>query len=151
MLLVTGVDKGDIVPIIIYIVDGSRASAQKGTSNTEHTRFNNVKNLMQHTELNISLRKPCLLLAASGSISLQNTAIPSEAILHRKTAVSSKTNPLLASANLDLVRIKSKKDVEEENANTHIRHLYVNDAICRRPAALTVSNRHLAEISQVQT
>ena len=35
MLSVTGVDKGNTVPIIISIVYGSRASAQKLTSNTE--------------------------------------------------------------------------------------------------------------------
>ena len=38
MLLVTGVDKGDTVHIIISIVYGSKASAQKLTSNTELTR-----------------------------------------------------------------------------------------------------------------
>ena len=45
MLSNTGVDKGDIVPIIISIVYGLKALAQKLTSNTELTRFHNVKNL----------------------------------------------------------------------------------------------------------
>ena len=84
MLSVTGVDKGDIVPIITPIVYGSRALAQKLTSNTELTRSHNVKNLLQHTALNISLRKSRLLLAISGSISLRKTVIPSEAISDRK-------------------------------------------------------------------
>ena len=70
VLWVTGVDKGDIVPIIICIVYGSRTSAQKLTSNAELTRSPDIKNLWQHTELNISLRKSRLLLAISGSISL---------------------------------------------------------------------------------
>ena len=41
----TGVDKGGIVPITILIVYGSKALAQKLTSNTELTRSHNVKNL----------------------------------------------------------------------------------------------------------
>ena len=102
MLSITGVDKGYIVPIIIYIVYGSKASAQKLTSNTELTRSYNVKNVLQHTALNISLRKSRLLLATSESISLRNTVIPSEAISNRKTVVPSKANPLFASSNPDL-------------------------------------------------
>ena len=47
-----------------------------------------------------------LLLAISGSILLRKSIIPSVAIPHRKTAVASKANPLFASANPDLVRIK---------------------------------------------
>ena len=108
MLSVTGVDKGDIVPRIVYIVYGSRASAQKLTSNTELTRFHNAKSLLQHTELNISLIKLCPLLATSGTFSLRKTIIPSEAISHRKTVIPSKANLLLASANPYLVRIKIK-------------------------------------------
>ena len=42
----TDVDKGDIVPIIISIVYGSKALAQKLTSNTELTRSHNVNNLI---------------------------------------------------------------------------------------------------------
>ena len=55
MLSVIGVDKQDIVPTLISIAYGSRASAQKPTSNTELIRSHNVKNLLQHTDLNISL------------------------------------------------------------------------------------------------
>ena len=88
MLLVTGVYKGDIVPIIIYIVYGCRASAQKLTSNAELTRSHNVKNLLQHIELNISVRKSRLLFATSGSISLQKTVVPLEATSHRETVGS---------------------------------------------------------------
>ena len=80
--------------IIIYIVYGSKASTQMLTSNTELTRSHNVMNVLQHTALNISLRKSRLLLATSGSISLRKTAIPSEAVSHRKTVVPSKANPL---------------------------------------------------------
>ena len=87
MLSVTGVDKGDIVPMVISIVYDSKASAQKLISNTELTRSHNVKNLLRHTVLNINLRKS-RLLATSGSISLQKTAIRSEAISHRKTVGS---------------------------------------------------------------
>ena len=108
MLSVTDVDKGDIVPRVSYIVYGSRTSAQKLTSNTELTKSHNVKNLLQHTELNISLAKSHLLLATSGSILYRRTVVPSEAISHRKMAVPSKANPLLSSVNLDLVRIKIK-------------------------------------------
>ena len=108
MLSATGVDKGDIVPIIIYIVYGSRTSALKLTSNTELTKSHNVKKLLQRTELNTSLRKSRLLLATSGTISLRKTVIPSEAISHHKTMVPSKANQLLASANPDLTRIKRK-------------------------------------------
>ena len=57
MLSVTGVDKGDTVPIIISIVYGSRASAQNLSSNTELTRSHNAKNLLQDTALKINLRK----------------------------------------------------------------------------------------------
>ena len=106
MLSVTGVDKGDIVSITISIVYGSRALAQKLTSNTELTRSHNVKNLLEHTVLNINLRKSRLFFAISGSISLQKTVIPSEAISHRKTVVPLKANPLFASANPDMARIK---------------------------------------------
>ena len=109
MLSDTGVDKGDVVPIIISIVYGSKALAQKLTSNTELTRSNNVKNLSQHTALNINLRQSRLLLAISGSILLRKTVIPSVAIPHRKTVVSSKANPLFVSANLDLARIKRNR------------------------------------------
>ena len=88
MLSVTGVDKGDIVPIIIYIVYGSKAFAQKLTSNTELTRSHNVKNLSQHTAFDINLRQSRLLLATSGSISLRKTVIPPVAIPHQKTLES---------------------------------------------------------------
>ena len=83
-------------------------SAQKLTSNTELTRSHNVKNLLQRTALNINLRKSRLLLAISGNISLRKTVIPSEAISHRKMVVPSKANPLFASANPDLARMKRK-------------------------------------------
>ena len=106
MLSVTGMDKGDIVPIIIYIVYGSRASTQRLTSNAEITGSHNVKNLLQRTTLNTSLEKLRLLLTIHGSISLRKTVIPSEAIQHRKTVVPSNANPLFASANPDLARIK---------------------------------------------
>ena len=106
MLSVTGVTRETQVPIIRSIVYGSRASAQKLASNIELTRSHNVKNLLQHTELNISLRNLCVLLATSGSISHRKTVVPSEAVSHRKMVVPSKANPLLASANLDLVRIE---------------------------------------------
>ena len=76
MLSVTGVDKGDTVLIVISIVYGSRASAQKLTPNAELTGSPNVKNLLQHTELKISLRKSRLLLAISGSISLGKMITP---------------------------------------------------------------------------
>ena len=96
MLSDTGVDKGGIVLIIISIVYGSKALAQKPTSNTELTRSHNVRNLLQHTALNINLRQSRLLLAISGSIQLRKTAIPPVVIPHRKTVVPSKTNPLFA-------------------------------------------------------
>ena len=108
MLPVTGLDKGDKVSIIISIVYGSKALAQKLTSNTELSRSHNAKNLLQHTALNINLRQLFFLLATSGSISLGKTAIPSEAIPHRKTVVPSKANSPFASANPDLARIKRK-------------------------------------------
>ena len=44
---------------------------QKLTSNTERTRSHNVKNLWQHTALNINLRQSRLLLAISGSTLLR--------------------------------------------------------------------------------
>ena len=69
-------DKGDIVPIIIAIVYGSKALAQKLTSNIELTRSHNVKNLSQHTALNINLRQSRLLLAISGGILLRKTVVP---------------------------------------------------------------------------
>ena len=71
---------------------------QKLTSNTELTRSHNVKNLSQHTALNINLRQSRLFLAISGSILLRKTAIPPVAIPRRKTVVPSKANPLFASA-----------------------------------------------------
>ena len=70
MLSVIGVNKGDVVPIIISIVYGSRALAQKLTSNIGLSRSHNVKNVLQHTALNISLIKLRLLFAMSGNISL---------------------------------------------------------------------------------
>ena len=60
------------------------------------TRSHNVRNLLQHTALNINLRQSRLLLAISGSILLRKTAIPPVVISHRKTVVPSKTNPLFA-------------------------------------------------------
>ena len=83
MLSATGVDKRDIVPIIIYIVYGSRASALKLISNTKLTRSHNAKKILQHTELNTSLRELRLLLPTIGSVSLRKTVIPSEAISHQ--------------------------------------------------------------------
>ena len=77
---------------------GSKALAQKLTSNIELTRSHNVTNLLQHPALNIYSRQSRLLLAISGSILLRKTAIPSVAIPHRKTVVPSKANPLFASA-----------------------------------------------------
>ena len=71
---------------------------QKLTSNTELTRSHNLKNLPQHTALNINMRQSRLLLAISGSILLRKTAIPPVAIPRRKTVAPSKTNPLFASA-----------------------------------------------------
>ena len=70
---------------------------QKLTSNTELTRSHNVKNLSQHTALNIYMRQSRLLLAISGSILLRKTAIPPVVIPHRKTVVPSKANPLFSS------------------------------------------------------
>ena len=58
-------DKRDIVPIIISIVYGSKALAQKLTSNTELTRSHNVNNLLQHTALNTNLRQSRPLFAIS--------------------------------------------------------------------------------------
>ena len=98
MLSDTGVDKGGIVPIIISIVYGSTALAQKLTSNTKFTRSHNVKNLSEHTALNINLRQSRLLLPISGSILLRKTAIRSVATPHRKTVAPWKANPLFASA-----------------------------------------------------
>ena len=108
MLLVIGVDKGDIVPIIISIVYGSRAAARKLTSNTELIRSHDVKDLLHHIELTIKLKKSCLLLATRGSFLFRKTVIPSEAISRRKTVVPLKANPLLASENPDLVRVKRR-------------------------------------------
>ena len=71
---------------------------QKLTSNAELTRSHNVKNLSQHTALNINLRQSRLLLAISGSILLRKTVISPVAIPRRKTVVPSKANPLFASA-----------------------------------------------------
>ena len=71
---------------------------QKLTSNTELTRSHNVKNLSQHTPLNINLRRSRLLLAISGSILVRKTVIPPVAIPRRKAVVPSKANPLFASA-----------------------------------------------------
>ena len=45
IMSVASVDKGDIIPITISIVYGSKALDQKLTSNTELTRSHNVKNL----------------------------------------------------------------------------------------------------------
>ena len=97
MLSDTGVDKGGIVLTIISIVYGSKALAQKLTSNTELTRSHNVKYLSQHTALNINLRQSRLLLAISGSILLRKTAIPPVVRPHRKTVVLLNVNPLFAS------------------------------------------------------
>ena len=104
----TGVDKGDIVSIIIPIVYGSKALAQKLTSNIELTRPHNVKNLLQHTTLNIIWRELRLHLAIGGSMLLRKTVISSEAITHRKTVVPLKASPLFTSANPDVARIKRK-------------------------------------------
>ena len=115
MLSVTVVDKGDIIPIIMSIVYGSKTLAQKLTSNTKLTKFHNVNNLLQHTALNISFKKSRLLLVTSGSISLRKMVIPSEAILHRNTVVvvvPSKANSLFASANPDLAQ-KNIKNISK--------------------------------------
>ena len=93
MLSVTGVDKGDVVPTITCIVYGPRALAQKLASNIKLTRSHNVKNVLQHTELDTSLTKSRLLLAKSEIISLCKTIIPSGAISHRKTAPGSVNTP----------------------------------------------------------
>ena len=89
-------------PHNLYIVYGSKALAQKLTSNTELTRSHNDKNLSQYTALNINLRQSRLLLAISGSILLRKTVISSVTIQHRKTVVPSEANPLFASVNPDL-------------------------------------------------
>ena len=143
MLSVTGVDKGNIVPIIISIVYGSKALAQKLTSNTELTRSHNVKNLLQHSALNTNLRQSRVLLATSGSISLRKTVIPSVAIPHRKTVVPSKANPLFASANPGLARIK-RKQLEEEKVNDAIRNSHVNDATRHPHVNDTIHRLHAA-------
>ena len=59
-----------------YRLHGSKALVQKLTSNTELTRSHNVKNLSQHTTLNINLRQSRLLLAISGSILLRKMGNP---------------------------------------------------------------------------
>ena len=110
------------------IVYGSKALAQKLTSNNELTRSpSRVKNLLQHTALNTGSRKSRLLLAISGSISLRKTVIPSEEISHRKTVVPSKANPLFACAISDLARIKIKKNEEENVVNDAIRHSHIHE------------------------
>ena len=70
---------------------------QKLTSKAELTRSHNVKNLSQHTALNINSRRSRLLLAISGSILLRKTVIHPVAIPRRKTVVPSKANPLFDS------------------------------------------------------
>ena len=158
MLSVTGVDKGNIVPIIIYIVYGSRTSAQKLTSNTELTRSHNVKNVLQHTELNISLRKSRLLLATNGSIKLRKTVIPSEAISYRKSS-SPESEPATRKRKSRSGSDKKKK-IEEENVNYAVPHSHVNDTISHShvnhaiyplPASLALLKRQLAKISHTLT
>ena len=90
--------EGGIVPIIISMIYGTKALAQKLTSNAELTRSHNVKNLSQHTALNINLRRSCLLLIMSGSILLRKTVSPPVAMPHWETVVLSKANPLFVSA-----------------------------------------------------
>ena len=41
--------------------------------------------------------------------------------------------------------------IRHSYVNDDIQHLHVNDAICRLPAALTLSKRQLAEISHLLT
>ena len=66
MLAVTGMDQGDTVPtIMMSVVYGSTASAHTSISNTELTWSHNVKDLLQHTELNISLTNTRPLFANS--------------------------------------------------------------------------------------
>ena len=79
--------RSHIVPIMISIVYDSKALVQKLTSNIELTRSHNVKNLSQHTALNINLRQSRLLLAISRSILLRKTAIPPVAMPQRKTVI----------------------------------------------------------------
>ena len=120
-------DKGGIVLITISIVYGSKALAQKLTSNTELTRSHNVRNLLQYTALNINLRQSRLLLAISGSILLRKSAIPPVVIPHRKTVVPSKANPLFANVlAISIVLLKTaipseaishRKTVVRSNAN----------------------------------
>ena len=112
-------DKGGIVPIIISIVYGSKALAQKLTSNTELTRSHNVKNLSQHTVLNINLKQSCLLLVISGSILLRTTVIPPVAIPHRNTVVPSKANPLFANVLAKSESILLRKTVIPSVATPH--------------------------------
>ena len=92
---------------------------QKQASNTELTRPHNVKNLSQHTALNINLRQPRLLLAISGSILLRKTVIPPVAIPRRKTVVRSKANPLFASALVTRGSILLRKTVIPPVAMPH--------------------------------
>ena len=92
---------------------------QKLTSNTELTRSHNVKNLSQHTALNINLRQSRLLLAISGSILLRKAPIPPVAIPRRKTVVPSKANPLFASALVTRGSILLRKTVIPPIAMPH--------------------------------
>ena len=109
VLSVTDVGKGDIVPVTLYIIYDSNALAQKLTSRTELTGSHNVRNVLQHIELNISLTKLRLPLVTSESTSLRKTVIRPETISHRNKVIPSKVNPLLASANPHLVRIERNK------------------------------------------
>ena len=74
----TGVDREDIVPIIISIVYGSKALTQKLTSNIELIKSHNVKNLSQHTVLNINLRQSLLLLASKDGNPLGSDTAPKD-------------------------------------------------------------------------
>ena len=116
-----GRGQGRHSPINISIVYGSKALAQKLNSNTELTRFHNVKTLSQHTALNINLRQSRHLLAISEGILLRKTVIPPETIPRRKTVAPSKANPLFASALVIRGSILPRKTVIPPAAMPHRR------------------------------
>ena len=160
MLLVTGVDKGYAVHIIISIVDGSRDSARRLTSNTELNRSHNIKNNIaayraQH-QLDKGTPPPCNKrkhLASKDGDSLGSDIAPKDGSPLKREPAIRKRKPRSSSNN-------KRKQFEDENVNgtigrSHvndaIRHSRVNDAICRLFTALTLSKRELAEISHVLT
>ena len=140
MLSVTSVDKGDIISIAMSIVYDSSSASALTLADLEYR----AHQVPQHQKR---------IAAYRAQHQLDKITPPP---CNKRKHLASKYSSLLENEPVTRKRksrsgSSSKKKIEEENIDGNIRHSHVNDAICRLPAALTLSKHQLAVMSHVLT